>query len=55
MFGAEFYAMKVGVKIFEGFWYNLRIIGVPIGGSANMYCKNEALYNNTVIPESFLR
>ena len=54
-FGAEFCAMKTAVEMIEGMRYKLRMFGVPIDGPANVYCDNEAVYKNTVIPESTLR
>ena len=54
-FGAEFCAMKVAVEMLEGMRYKLRMFGIPIDGPANVYCDNEAVYKNTVIPESTLK
>ena len=54
-FGAEYCAMKTAVEMVEGLRYKLRMFGVPIDGSANIYCDNEAVYKNTVMPESTLR
>ena len=54
-FGAEFCAMKTNVEIIESLRYKLRMFGVPIDGPANVYCDNEAVYKNTVIPESTLK
>ena len=54
-FGAEFCAMKVGVEMIESLRYKLRMFGVPIDGPANVYCDNEAVYQNTVVPESTLQ
>ena len=54
-FGAEFCAMKVGVEMTEALRYKLRMFGVPIDGSANVYCDNEAVYQNTIVPESTLK
>ena len=31
------------------------MFGIPIEGTANVYCDNEAVYKNTVIPESTLK
>ena len=31
------------------------MFGVPLDGPANVYCDNEAVYKNTVCPESTLR
>ena len=31
------------------------MFGIPIEGSTNVYCDNEAVYKNTVLPESVLK
>ena len=54
-FGAEFCAMKTGVEMIEALRYKLRMFGIPIDGPANVYCDNEAVYKNTVTPESTLK
>ena len=54
-FITEFCAMKVGVDMVEALGYKLRMFGVTLDGAANIFCDNEAVYKNTVIPESTLR
>ena len=54
-FGAEFCAMKVGVELIESLRYKLRMFGIPVDSPANVYCDNEAVYKNTVMPESVLK
>ena len=54
-FGAEFCAMKTSFEMIEALRYKLRMFGVPIDGPANIFCDNEAVYKNTVAPESTLR
>ena len=54
-FGAEFVAMCIAVEMTESFRYKLRMLGVPIDGSTNVYCDNEVVYQNNVIPESTLK
>jgi hypothetical protein len=54
-FGAEFCAMKTAIEMVEALRYKLRMFGVPIDGPANIFCDNEAVYKNTVIPESTLK
>ena len=54
-FGAEFCAMKTSIEMIEALRYKLRMFGVPIDGPANIFCDNEAVYKNTVAPESTLR
>ena len=34
---------------------NLEFFGVPLDGAANVFCDNEAVYKNTIMPESTLR
>jgi hypothetical protein len=54
-FGAEFCAMRIATEMVEGLRYKLRMFGIPIDGPANTYCDNEAVYKNTVMPESVLK
>jgi hypothetical protein len=54
-FGAEFCAMRIAADMIESLRYKLRMFGVPIDGPANVYCDNEAVYKNTVLPESTLK
>ena len=54
-FGAEFRAMKVAVEMVESLRYKLRMFGVPLDGPASVFCDNEAVYQNTIIPEYTLK
>jgi len=54
-FGAEFCAMKTAIEMIEALRYKLRMFGVPSDGPANIFCDNEAVYKNAVIPESTLK
>ena len=54
-FGAEFCAMKTAVEMVEALRYKLRMFGVPIDGPCSVFCDNEAVYKNTVLPESTLK
>ena len=40
MFGSELCSIKAGVEMFEALRYKLRMFGVPIDGSASMFCDN---------------
>ena len=51
----EFCAMKVVVEVVEAFRYKLRMFGVPLDVADNVFCDNEAVYKNTVIPDTTLR
>ena len=53
-FGAEFRALKTAVELTEALRYKLRMFGVPIDGPTSIFCDNEAVYKNTVLPESTL-
>ena len=39
----------------EELHYDLQMFGVPIYGSANVFCDNEAIYKNTITQESILK
>ena len=54
-FGAEYCALRVAVEMIESLRYKLRMFGVPIDGSASVFCDNESVYKNTAIPESTLK
>ena len=46
--------MKTAVELAEAIRYKLRMFGVPIDGPTSVFCDNEAVYKNTVLPESTL-
>ena len=50
-FGSEFTAMKNAVELIAALQYMLRIFGVLIHGSTDMFCDNEAVYKNSFMPE----
>ena len=50
-FGLEFTAMNNAVEIIEALRYKLRMFGVPIDGSTNIFCENGAVCANTTRPE----
>ena len=47
--------MKNAVALIESLRYKLRMFGVPIEGASNVFCDNEAVYKNTLLPESTLK
>ena len=55
MFGSEFTAMKNSVDMIKVLQYKLRMFGVPIDGSTEIFCDNEALYKNASTPKSRIR
>ena len=46
--------MKTSIEMIEALRYKLRMFGVPIDGPTSILCDNEAVYQNTVVPESTL-
>ena len=47
--------MKNSVELIAALRYKLRMFGVPIYGSTEIFCDNEAVYKNASTPESQLR
>jgi hypothetical protein len=54
-FGSEFQAIKNAVELIDSLRYKLRMFGVPIEGPTNVFCDNDAVCNNTKLPESTLK
>ena len=54
-FGSEFCALRIAVEMIEGLRYKLRMMGIPIKGSTNVFCDNESVVKNTTRPESTLK
>ena len=54
-FGSEFTDMKNSVELIAALQYKLRMFGVPIDGYIDIFCDNEAVYNNASTPEYQLR
>ena len=54
-FGAEFCTTNTGVEMVEDLHNKLHMFEVPIYVSANVFCENEAVYKNTITPQSFLK
>ena len=55
VFGAEFVAMKIGIKTLQGLQYKLRMMGVTISGTSLIYGDNMSVIQNTQRPESTLK
>ena len=49
-FGSEFIAMKKSVDLIEALRYKLRMMGLPMEGSAHLFCDNSAVAINTTAP-----
>ena len=47
--------MKNALELIAALRYKLRMFGVPINGSTQMFCDNKTMYKNASIPELPLR
>ena len=47
--------MNNAVELITALRYKLRMFGVPINGSIDMFCDNEAVYKNDSMPASQLQ
>jgi hypothetical protein len=54
-FGSEFVAMRICVEMLEGIRYKLRMFGIPLDGSANIFCDNKSVVTNSTVPTSTLK
>ena len=54
-FGSEFIAMRMAAEHIEVLRYKLCMFGIPVEGPMNVFCNNEAVFKNTMIPESTLK
>ena len=54
-FGLEFVALRIATELIISLRYKLRMFGIPIMGEANVFCDNEAVYNNSMFAESTLK
>jgi hypothetical protein len=54
-YGAEFVALKTAGELVEALRYKLRMLGVPLEGSANGFVDNEGVVLNSTIPSSTLK
>jgi hypothetical protein len=50
--GAEFVAMKHGIKMLRGLRYKIHMIGIPLSGPTYIYGDNESQVTNSSWPES---
>ena len=53
-FGSEFISLRIATEIIELLRYKLRMFGVPIDGSADVFCDNQSVITNVSIPSSVL-
>jgi hypothetical protein len=55
VFGAEFVAMKHGIKTLRGLRYKIRMMGVPLSGPTYIYGDNKSQVTNSSRPKSTLK
>ncbi len=55
VFGAEFVAMKHGIKKLQGLCYKLCIMGIPLTGPSFIYADNKSQVTNLTISELTLK
>jgi hypothetical protein len=46
--------MRIAVELIESLWYKLHMFGIPIEGSADVFCDNQGVVCNSSMPESLL-
>jgi hypothetical protein len=51
VFGAEFVAMKHGIKTLRGLRYKIRMMGIPLSGPTYVYNDNKSQVTNSSRPE----
>ena len=51
----QFFAIKKNVELIASLQYRLRMFGVPIDRSTDIFCDNEEVYNNASTTKSQLR
>jgi hypothetical protein len=55
VFGAEFVAVKHGIKMLRGLRYKIRLMGIPLSGPTYIYGDNQSQVTNSSRPESTLK
>ena len=54
-YGSEFVALRIATELITGLRYNLRMLGIPLAGPANVFCDNQSVVTNASIPSSMLK
>ena len=54
-FGSEFNAMHVCVEMCRALRYKLRMFGIPIEGTSDIFCDNNSVVKNSSLPQSVLQ
>jgi hypothetical protein len=51
-FASEFVVLRTAVDMMEGLRYKLRMMGIPLDGKTSVFCDNNGVVKNTMVPES---
>ena len=54
-FGSKFVAMRIAVELIESLRYKLRMFGIPLEGSTNVFCDNQSVVTSASVPELTLK
>jgi hypothetical protein len=54
-FGSELVAMRIATELIESLRYKLRMFGIPLEGTANVFCDNQSVVTTVSVPESTLK
>jgi hypothetical protein len=54
-YGSEFVAMRIATELIIALRNDLRLLGIPIVGSANVFCDNQSVVLNSTLPSSMLK
>jgi hypothetical protein len=54
-YGSEFIAMRIATEFAIALRHDLRMLGIPLVGPANMFCDNQSVVLNSTVPSSMLK
>jgi len=54
-YGSEFVAMRIATELIIGLRNDLRMLGIPLLGPANVFCDNQSVVLQTTLPSSTLK
>ena len=54
-FGAKVVALRIAMELITSFCYKLQMFGILLEGPANVFCDNEAVYQNMSVVELKLK
>jgi hypothetical protein len=54
-YGSEFIAMRIATEFIIALRNDLRMLGIPLVGPANLFCDNQSVVVNSTVPSSMLK